>query len=194
MISIIHNCLKRILEYSEVDEWAWVRSEDNPSDLCSRGVLLSELNSSELWKHGLEYLTQFNYDFESHKLSSITLSNELSRVDKLETRQTASVFSQSCLHRDKMCTTDFNKDLSLQQMSEMCEMLSHSMDGGSQTVSERHLEGVALVRAAAREFWLQKDPNDTHKCGSLYRYQQWDKLIRTVSWLLQMADHVRLRL
>ena len=113
MISIIHNCLKHILEYSEVDEWAWVRSEDNPSDLGSRGVLLSELNSSELWKHGLEYLTQFNYDFESHKLSSITLSNELSRVDKLETRQTVSVFSQSCLHRDKMCTTDFNKDLSL---------------------------------------------------------------------------------
>ena len=173
----VHNRLKRILEYSEVDEWAWVWSEDNPSDLGSRGVSLGELNSSELWKQGPEYLTLSNYDFESHKLSNITLSNELSRVDKLETRQTVSVFSQSCLHRDKMCTTDFIKDLSLRQMSEMREMLSLSTDGGCRTVSERHLEGVTLVRAAAREFWLQKDPNDTHKCGLLYRYQQWDKLI-----------------
>ena len=40
----VHNLLKRILEYSEVDEWAWVRSEVNPLDLGSRGVLLSELN------------------------------------------------------------------------------------------------------------------------------------------------------
>lgn len=57
---------------------------------------------------------------------------------------------------------------------------------------EKHLEGVALVRAAAREFWLCRDPNDNHKCGLLYRCQQWDKLIRTVSQPLQIADQVHI--
>ena len=189
----VHNRLKRILEYSEVDEWAWVRSEDNPSDLGSRGVLLGELNSSELWKRGPEYLTQQGYDFDSHTLSNITLSNELSRVDKQETRQTVSTFSQSCLHRDKMCTTDVIKYLSGREESEIRERLSHSTSGGDKTVSEKRLEGAVLVRVAAREFWLRKDPDDTRKCGLLYRYQHWDQLIRTVSRLLQMADWIHIK-
>ena len=119
-------------------------------------------------KQGPEYLTQQGYDFDSHKLSNITLSNELSRVDKLETQQTVSMFSESCLHRDKMCTTEVIKYLSGREESEIRERLSHSTGGGGKTVSEKRLEGASLVRVAAREFWLRKDPDDTHKCGLLY--------------------------
>ena len=52
----VANRLLSITERSEVTQWNHVDTEENPADLPSRGVTLSELLSSDLWRFGPAFL------------------------------------------------------------------------------------------------------------------------------------------
>ena len=54
----VANRLVSITAGSEVEQWGHVDTDENPSDLPSRGVPMSDLLISDLWKHGPMYLRE----------------------------------------------------------------------------------------------------------------------------------------
>ena len=52
----VANRFQRIREHTVPDQWGFVRSEDNPADLASRGLNASEIKNCDLWWHGPRFL------------------------------------------------------------------------------------------------------------------------------------------
>ena len=52
------NRLNEIRDKTNVNDWYYVPTKENPSDLASRGCLLSELISSENWLQGPEFIRE----------------------------------------------------------------------------------------------------------------------------------------
>ena len=194
----VHNRIKEILTRSTPDQWFWVRSELNPADYASRGMLLSELNESSLWQHGPPFLYQKGYDFNQHRIINIMLSHEQVQADQEERKKTISTFSQSTFHYQSCCTTVFNgedrESLYTPEVRGEATLVSHSntqAEGPPENPATWQLEAVALVRTVSRDFYLRKDEQSQRNCGLLYRYQSWDPLVRLVNRLIQMTDTIR---
>lgn len=47
-----------IIKLIQKDKWNHVSSEDNPADLASRGILLSEVGDNPMWWYGPTWLTK----------------------------------------------------------------------------------------------------------------------------------------
>ncbi|XP_060665537.1 uncharacterized protein LOC132797774 [Drosophila nasuta] len=56
MDNLVANRVAKIVHASDAKNWSHVRSEHNPADLASRGVLPQELMCNPLWWHGPEWL------------------------------------------------------------------------------------------------------------------------------------------
>ncbi len=56
--SFVANRVIQILDFSSLDNWHWVPTDQNPADLPSRGLLIHELTDLRLWWHGPEFLLQ----------------------------------------------------------------------------------------------------------------------------------------
>ncbi|XP_051864225.1 uncharacterized protein LOC127566245 [Drosophila albomicans] len=54
--TFVANRVAKIVQASDAKNWSHVRSEHNPADLASRGVLPQELMCNPLWWHGPEWL------------------------------------------------------------------------------------------------------------------------------------------
>ncbi|XP_062141785.1 uncharacterized protein LOC133849680 [Drosophila sulfurigaster albostrigata] len=54
--TFVANRVAKIVQASDAKNWSHVRSEHNPADLASRGVLPQELIRNPLWWHGPEWL------------------------------------------------------------------------------------------------------------------------------------------
>ncbi|XP_051864162.1 uncharacterized protein LOC127566222 [Drosophila albomicans] len=54
--TFVANRVAKIVQASDAKNWSHVRSEHNPADLASRGVLPQELMRNPLWWHGPEWL------------------------------------------------------------------------------------------------------------------------------------------
>ncbi|XP_062121681.1 uncharacterized protein LOC133835668 [Drosophila sulfurigaster albostrigata] len=54
--TFVANRVAKIVQASDAKNWSHVRSEHNPADLASRGVLPQELVRNPLWWHGPEWL------------------------------------------------------------------------------------------------------------------------------------------
>ncbi|XP_060665680.1 uncharacterized protein LOC132797951 [Drosophila nasuta] len=54
--TFVANRVAKIVQASDAKNWSHVRSEHNPADLASRGVLPQELMCNSLWWHGPEWL------------------------------------------------------------------------------------------------------------------------------------------
>ncbi|XP_043227504.1 uncharacterized protein LOC122384292 [Amphibalanus amphitrite] len=52
----VANRVQQIREHTVPDQWRFVKSEDNPADLASRGLDASELKNCDLWWHGPKFL------------------------------------------------------------------------------------------------------------------------------------------
>ena len=73
---IIANRVCEILEYTSVDEWNYVASCNNPSDVGTRGLSTEVLQSSS-WVLGPEFLRTKQFTFEPR--------NEVVKNDELDT-------------------------------------------------------------------------------------------------------------
>jgi len=54
--AFVANRVAKIAQTTDAGKWSHVRSEHNPADLASRGVLPQELINNSLWWHGPEWL------------------------------------------------------------------------------------------------------------------------------------------
>ena len=54
--AFVANRVAKVTQVSDSSKWSHVRSEHNPADLASRGVLPQELIDNALWWHGPEWL------------------------------------------------------------------------------------------------------------------------------------------
>ena len=56
----VQNRTKTIREKSKIEDWFYVLTKQNPSDLPSRGCLLSDLQSCDMWKFGPNFIRESN--------------------------------------------------------------------------------------------------------------------------------------
>merc|ERR1712079_290278 len=61
----VANRLKAIQETTDVEDWKKVDTAENPADISSRGMDLSDLKDSELFFHGPKWLTNKSVQFKN---------------------------------------------------------------------------------------------------------------------------------
>ena len=79
----VANRLKAIHDQTNVCDWYYVKSEENPSDISSKGAYLSEFINSDLFYHGPPWLTDPLYQF---KVVGETLSEDKIPLDNEEVK------------------------------------------------------------------------------------------------------------
>lgn len=57
----VNNRVKQITELTKKSCWSYVRTNDNPADLISRGIQPHLLQGNDLWWHGPTYLANINF-------------------------------------------------------------------------------------------------------------------------------------
>ena len=80
----VANRLKAIHDQTKVCDWYYVKSEENPSDISSKGAYLSEFIDSDLFFHGPKWLTNPLYQF---KVVGETLSDDKISLDNEEIKR-----------------------------------------------------------------------------------------------------------
>lgn len=55
--TFIANRVAEIQQYTQIQDWNYIASEQNPADIISRGASLKKIIHSELWLHGPKFLT-----------------------------------------------------------------------------------------------------------------------------------------
>ncbi|XP_063537617.1 uncharacterized protein LOC134747015 isoform X2 [Cydia strobilella] len=72
----VSNRVTKVLSLTNKHEWSWVRSEDNPADLLSRGVAPGKLETNQLWWSGPAWLTQSPDTWPTHDSESLNHAPE----------------------------------------------------------------------------------------------------------------------
>lgn len=54
----VGNRVSYIQEFTDVNSWSHIKSEENPADLASRGLMPDEIANCELWWQGPPWLKQ----------------------------------------------------------------------------------------------------------------------------------------
>jgi len=83
--TFVANRVSEIQQVTSVDQWHHVSSQDNPADLCSRGLLPSELIGNQLWWFGPSWLMDKNFSIPS----AVERSPELQVQAEVERRKEA---------------------------------------------------------------------------------------------------------
>ncbi|KAK9754938.1 Pao retrotransposon peptidase [Popillia japonica] len=101
----VANRVAEIQTLTNPSDWYYIRSEDNPADLLTGGVLPNKLASSDLWWNGPKWLAEANINFTEQEITSInetTLEERASETE--ETYQTflISVFPNFFQGRGKL--------------------------------------------------------------------------------------------
>ena len=82
------NRVNKIREITDINDWYYVPTEHNASDLPSRGCSLSYLKSSEMWKYGPEFIRKKNIPIFEYEHSAIPKDLCLVTVEKIDTKST----------------------------------------------------------------------------------------------------------
>ncbi|GFY08897.1 uncharacterized protein TNCV_4660891 [Trichonephila clavipes] len=82
------NRIKEIQKLSDPKEWRYCKGKDNPADLISRGLPLSDLKNNKIWWHGPKWLTmkQTEWPLFSEPIIETEINN-----DKLELKKSITV-------------------------------------------------------------------------------------------------------
>ena len=89
----VANRLKTIKQNTKTEEWFYVKTDENPADLASRGKPLQEIIVSKLWLEGPEFLKDQNHDYEKMRIANIIISKENARLVKEEMKVTTPYFT-----------------------------------------------------------------------------------------------------
>ncbi|XP_062541109.1 uncharacterized protein LOC134209144 [Armigeres subalbatus] len=85
----VANRIAAILELTPGCSWNYVRSEENPADVISRGAMPNDLLQNEMWWNGPEFLWQQAYDvqeleaFEEKQLPELKIVKSLAVISKV---------------------------------------------------------------------------------------------------------------
>lgn len=79
--TFVANRVSQIQAMSDPKSWHYVRSQDNPADLLSRGVAPNKLQSSNLWWHGPNWLSLKEEDWPN---SNATLEGDLPELKRIK--------------------------------------------------------------------------------------------------------------
>ncbi|XP_068221310.1 uncharacterized protein [Palaemon carinicauda] len=77
----VANRVAQIRNHTLPEQWRYVSSNDNPADLCSRGMSVHDLTSNYMWWHGPEFLKHDNADNET--LCSFEVTDEDPELKKV---------------------------------------------------------------------------------------------------------------
>ncbi|XP_050296340.1 uncharacterized protein LOC126736152 [Anthonomus grandis grandis] len=67
----VSNRVAQIQTLVDCDKWRYVKSEDNPADLVSRGVFPSKLKNNKMWFNGPDWLGQLEYFVKDVEIVSL---------------------------------------------------------------------------------------------------------------------------
>lgn len=74
----IANRVRRIKENSAIEHWHHIRTDDNPADLVSRGLLANEIVNNSLWWKGPSWLSKEQKDWpEQIQITKLKPSTEM---------------------------------------------------------------------------------------------------------------------
>lgn len=93
----VKNRVNEIHKYSNPSEWFHCPGKDNPADLISRGISVSELKRSDLWWHGPPWLRED----ESNWPRKLETSEKFEHVDRNEGLEVRAVSTLSTTTSDK---------------------------------------------------------------------------------------------
>lgn len=66
--TFVANRVSQIQSLTAQAEWRYVKSPDNPADILSRGMSPKDLQSSDLWFHGPDFLQNIHVEFDTAQL------------------------------------------------------------------------------------------------------------------------------
>ena len=83
----VSNRLKQIMELTKVDEWFYIRTDENlAADLCSLGSRLSDFIHNAIYWHGPEFLLDAEHNYNEMNISSIQMKKNIKQIEKEEKR------------------------------------------------------------------------------------------------------------
>ena len=71
----VSNRISYILSHTQVEQWFKIQSDENPSDIISRGTYPNELIRNNLWLHGPSFLIDSNYEQYCLKFNQLPAIN-----------------------------------------------------------------------------------------------------------------------
>ena len=83
----VANRVQQIREHTEVSQWRYVSTRENPADLASRGASVSELLDKSLWFHGPKFLWEAEIPtLDTDQIPELPLNDaELKKVQTFKT-------------------------------------------------------------------------------------------------------------
>ena len=67
-LSFVANRIGEIQSQSNLEQWQYVETDENPADLCSRGLSASRLKDNTLWWRGPDFLTKHESEWPKAKI------------------------------------------------------------------------------------------------------------------------------
>ena len=163
----VANRLKAIKELTNVEDWKYVRTDQNfAADSASRGRRLEDFINSKEWWSGPEFLTNPDHDYEKMDINNIQLSREDKSLDKGEARTSVQHFSShvfvNTVAEEEHCDQCYNHQMKLLDPVET-EMFNQQF----------------------KEFYLKIVPENPRQGGLAQRFQSWSKLVRVLARIIQ---------
>ena len=112
----------------ENHEWRHIRSEDNPADLVSRGLLPNELVKSQLWQNGSEWLKENESDWPRSILRVSGTSEPKPTLTSLAVSQISETDSapKGCIETVNIdILSHFSSSNELKRLIACCNRVSH---------------------------------------------------------------------
>ncbi|CAK9801128.1 hypothetical protein ANTQUA_LOCUS2707 [Anthophora quadrimaculata] len=94
--TFVANRVADIQGKTEINTWRHIKSEDNPADLISRGVMPAQFARNALWRHGPDWFATDQTEWPSSKY---TVSSEIPEARKLTCLVNSTVRSDEILTR-----------------------------------------------------------------------------------------------
>lgn len=98
----IKNRVIDIKKLTNIDNWHWVPSRDNPADILSRGISAEKFLQAELWWQGPSWLSKPNKEWPSQVVHEPT-NNDKDIICSLSTEMSKNQFITQLCHRWSKC-------------------------------------------------------------------------------------------
>ena len=174
---------KTIRETTESSAWKHVKGVENPADIATRAISLSELKSSERWRKGPDWLRQPISEWPTDDAYPLTEEylQELRADDKRKILET------SMLANDKNteCPIKAERYSSLSKLLRVTAYVFRFINNCRKTLDSRHGEMQVKELQDAENYWITLSQNklkSDRKFGQIYKqlriYQDDEDILR----------------